>query len=81
MIHQKLEQFIDARKTATTKSTNVDFPELLESVPFSNENQIASTIICQGDAVGCIVIPTCDSEEAMALAKAGAVLLGKQMEA
>ncbi len=81
MIHQKLEQFIDARKTATTKSTNADFPELLESVPFSNKNQIASTIICQGDAVGCIVIPTCDSEEAMALAKAGAVLLGKQMEA
>ncbi|MDO4941310.1 MAG: stage V sporulation T C-terminal domain-containing protein [Lachnospiraceae bacterium] len=80
MIHHKLEQFIDDRKTASTKTDPSNFPELLDSVHFQKEKQIAATIICQGDAVGSVIIPYCDDDNAMTLARTGAALLSIQME-
>lgn len=80
MIHHELEQFIDKRKTSSTRMEPDSFPELLDSVHFQNEHQVAVTIICQGDAVGSVVIPYCDDDHSMILARTGAALLSIQME-
>lgn len=80
MIHENLEQFIQSRMTASTKSTQKDFPILLDSIDFPKDKQIVATIICQGDAIGSVVIPTLDNDDALAVARTGAIFLGKQME-
>lgn len=80
MIHEKLERFIQSRKIASTKSDSQNFPALLDSIDFPQDKQVAATIICQGDAIGSVVIPTLDDDDALAVAKTGAIFLGKQME-
>lgn len=79
-IHQTLGQFIENRKTASTKTNPNDIPDLLDSISVPKEKQVVVTIICQGDAVGSIILPSRDDEEALSIAKTGAVLLSKQME-
>jgi AbrB family transcriptional regulator (stage V sporulation protein T) len=79
-IHDELEDFIARRKIASTKENPKNFPVILDSIDTNQQNQIAVTIICQGDAIGSIIIPFSDDEAAFSIAKTGALFLGKQME-
>ncbi|MEE1313191.1 MAG: stage V sporulation T C-terminal domain-containing protein [Lachnospiraceae bacterium] len=80
MVHKSLETFIQERRTASTKSDETNFPSLIDSVELLSKKQIAATIICQGDAIGSIIILNQDNDEALSVAKTGALFLGKQME-
>lgn len=79
-IHEELEEFIERRKTASTKSNKNNFPLFLDSINSDDRRQIAVTIICQGDAIGSVIIPFSDDDIAFSIAKTGALLLEKQLE-
>ncbi len=79
-IHPSLDRFIEARKTAGSLSKANALPKLLQAANENNEKNTIATIICQGDAIGSLVIIDSNSESALTLAKTGAIFLGKQLE-
>lgn len=80
MIHSELEEFIQERRFASTQTEPSDFPTLIDIPNLPYTKMTAATIICQGDAIGSILILNQDNADALAIARTGAIFLGKQMD-
>lgn len=84
-IHPDLEHAIQRRQTILAKEIEKEYVSIssLSSLQFCSE--ALATIICQGDAVGAVILLS-DKETApvdascLQLAAAGALFLGKQLE-
>lgn len=79
-IHPELEDFIQDRGFTSTYNKGRFHPTLLASTESLHKKRAIATIICHGDAIGCVAVIGYDDEEALATAKIGAVFLGKQLE-
>lgn len=85
-LHPSLEESIEKRRTIVAKRGEKDFIAITK---YNNEeilSEAISTIICQGDAIGAIIIISKDLRAQFGLIEkaqviTGACFLGKQMEA
>jgi AbrB family transcriptional regulator (stage V sporulation protein T) len=84
-ISPQLEAAIGARKNFLAEREDSDFIRITQEDAGEYCQQAVSTIICEGDAIGAVILYTRDGKEKMndaesKLATAAAGFLGKQME-
>lgn len=84
-IHSDLEHAILHRQNSLAKETEKTYVRLSALSPLEFYSQALATIICQGDAIGAVIIlshkendPVTDSD--LSVAVTGALFLGKQLE-
>ena len=84
-VHHELEAAMDARQTILSKKNDKDFIAITTNRSEDFYAQAISTIICEGDAIGAVIILSRDprasfTEAEKTQAVAGAYFLGRQME-
>lgn len=84
-ISKQLEDVISARKNFIASKTDSNFIKIISEDVGEFESQAISTIICEGDAIGAVILSSRDekvklTESEGKLAAAAAGFLGKQME-
>lgn len=82
-ISQELEDVISARKSYWSTLGNSDFIQVTPDDAGDFTEQAISTIICEGDAIGAVVLYNTEEkmgETEMKLANAAASFLGRQVE-
>lgn len=84
-ISGQLEETIEARKSFLASKDETSFIRLTLDDPGDYSQQAISTIICEGDAIGSVVLCSKDEKEKMTeteskLVAAAAGFLGRQME-
>lgn len=77
-IHEELSSFMEQRQSTFLSSVKEELP-LTERTEFIAASLVAATIICEGDAIGCVLILG-GTESELAIAKSGALLLGRHLE-
>lgn len=77
-VHEELSSFIDQRQ-CTFLSQKEEFFPLIDREDEPEHPFVAATIICEGDAIGCILILNA-TENDLTIAKSSALLLGHHME-
>lgn len=85
LLHKDLRDAINSRKSVMAKKGDKDYIKIIENEEYSYEAEIMQTIICEGDAIGAVVILNKDSkinftESERKVAMIAANFLGKQME-
>ncbi len=84
-ISRQLEEAIGARRNFLASAEEADFIRVTADDPGEYVQEAVSTIICEGDAIGSVILYSRDDREKMGeteskLAAAAAGLLGRQME-
>ena len=84
-ISRQLEEIIGARKSVLASKEEADFTRVTLDDAGEFLQQAISTIICEGDAIGSVILYSKDEKEKMGeteskLANAAAGFLGRQME-
>lgn len=84
-IHSALEQFIHQRQNLLCKKSDRSYVELSAVSSLSFPWEAISTIICEGDAIGAVILVSEKEEcplgdDALQIAATGAYFLGKQLE-
>lgn len=84
-ISSELESMIDARQSVIATKNDRKFVPITKSDSGEFEAQVISPIICEGDAVGAVIITTKEQkakfgETEVKLSNSAAGFLGKQME-
>ena len=84
-ISRQLEEIIGARKSVLASKEEADFARITLDDAGEFRQQAISTIICEGDAIGSVILYSKDEKERMGeteskLANAAAGFLGRQME-
>lgn len=84
-ISRQLEEIIGARKSVLASKDDADFARITMDDAGEFLQQAISTIICEGDAIGSVILYSKDEKEKMSeteskLANAAAGFLGRQME-
>jgi AbrB family transcriptional regulator (stage V sporulation protein T) len=84
-ISRELREVIEGRKSILASREDADFIRVTEEEKETFCQQAISTILCEGDAIGAVVLYTKEEKEQMndvesKLATAAAGFLGKQME-
>ncbi len=85
-ISQQLDQVIDDRASLVAKREDQQYVQVTDDAGEDFQSETISPIICQGDAIGSVVILCKDPRTTMGdmeqkLASSAASFLGKQMEA
>lgn len=84
-ISRQLEEIISARKNVLASKEETEFARITLDDAGEFFQQVISTIICEGDAIGSVILYSKDEKEKMGeteskLANAAAGFLGRQME-
>lgn len=84
-VSKKLEEAIDARDTIIASSEDKKYIEITAEEDKESKSQVIVPIICEGDAIGAVVISTKDAkvkfgEMEKKVAVTAANFLGRQME-
>lgn len=84
-ISKQLEESISERKSFLAAKNDADFIQITADDAGEYNQQAVSTIICEGDAIGAVILYTKDEKNKMGeteskLANAAAGFLGRQME-
>ena len=84
-ISRQLEEIISGRKSILASSEEADFARVTLDDAGEFQQQAISTIICEGDAIGSVILYSKDEKGKMGeteskLANAAAGFLGRQME-
>lgn len=84
-IHHELEKLIDNRDAVMANKGEKGYVEIADEVETEYTGEVIQTIICEGDAIGAIVILTKDADRRLGEAEQKAAFiaasfLGKQME-
>ena len=84
-VSRQLEEAVSARKNYQASAGNAEFMKVTLDDAGEYTEQAFSTIICEGDAIGAVVICNKDEKKKMSdtegkLAAAAASFLGRQME-
>lgn len=82
-IDKKMEDMIEERRSQVAQSGDKNFVNITDSIPFYA--QAAATIICEGDAIGAVMILDNDKnsklgENELKMVTVAADFLGRQME-
>lgn len=83
-VAKDVEKFIEKRQVVLTSVDQKNICPVVEGMDTNYEGQVIAPIICQGDAIGAVVIMGKSGqsmgETEKKLANTGALFLGKQME-
>lgn len=84
-IHKDLEAIMESRKTILARRGDKDFISITQNRDEDFQAQAIATIICEGDAIGSVLILSRESRAVFTpveqtQASSGAYFLGKQME-
>lgn len=84
-ISHKLENLIEERESLNAVKSNRDFIAVLEEETDEYESQVIATIICEGDAIGSVILLSRDPKVKMSvteekLVQTAAGFLGRHME-
>jgi len=84
-VSKALEEIVDNRETVLASQGESKFTKVTEDMPDEYAMQVIAPIICEGDAIGAVVIMSKDdkvklTETEQKLAQSAAEFLGRQME-
>lgn len=84
-VHSDLEQTMNERKSVLAQKSDKNFVKVTAMGPQEFSSQAIATIICEGDAIGSVMVLSTKDEvpvgsSEMAIAATGAYFLGKQLE-
>ncbi|MFT3985438.1 MAG: stage V sporulation protein T [Lachnospiraceae bacterium] len=84
-VSKALEETVDNRETVLAAQSESKFTKVTEDMPDEYAMQVIAPIICEGDAIGAVIIMSKDekvklNETEQKLAQSAAGFLGRQME-
>lgn len=84
-VHSDLEQLMEQRQNVLAKKDDNNFVQVTAMGNHDFSSQAIATIICEGDAIGSVMVLSTKDEQVMtnaelSIATTGAYFLGKQLE-